>query len=232
MRIALLEDDIDQAALTSAWLDEAGHSCSHFKNVKEFLRNIKFESFDLYILDWILPDQSGIEALKNLRANADTDTPVLFATQMDDEKNVVEALEAGADDYMIKPIRKLELFARINALSRRSGGAEQQETVTVSEYCFDPNDRRISVKGEPLDLTGKEYELAAFLFKNLGKVVSRNHILNSIWGFHDANLTTRTVDVHISRLRKKLQLSEENGLVLRSIYQHGYRLEKTGDQLQ
>ena len=230
MRIALLEDDADQAALTSAWLEEAEHTCSHFKNVKEFLRNIKFESFDLYILDWILPDQTGIDALKNLRANADADTPVLFATQMDDEKNIVEALEAGADDYMVKPIRKLELFARINALSRRTSSTELQDTITVGTYHFDPNDRKISVDGTALELTGKEYDLAAFLFKNIGKVVSRNHILESIWGFQDANLSTRTVDVHISRLRKKLSLSEENGLMLRSIYQHGYRLEKTGDQ--
>ena len=168
--------------------------------------------------------------MKNLRANADADTPVLFATQMDDEKNIVEALEAGADDYMVKPIRKLELFARINALSRRTSSTELQDTITVGTYHFDPNDRKISVDGPALELTGKEYDLAAFLFKNIGKVVSRNHILESIWGFQDANLSTRTVDVHISRLRKKLSLSEENGLMLRSIYQHGYRLEKAGDQ--
>ena len=231
MRIGLLEDDIDQANLTAAWLQEAGHNCQHFQTAKDFLRNIKFESFDLFILDWILPDMTGIQALQNLRSSYDDETPVIFATQMDDEKNVVQALESGADDYMIKPIRKLELYARINALGRRTGGTtEVNAPLEIGNYIIEVSDRRIYLNEAAVELTGKEYELAAFMFKNIGKVISRNHILENIWGMQDAGLTTRTVDVHISRLRKKLQLAEENGVALRSIYQHGYRLEKVNQE--
>ena len=227
MRIALLEDDLDQARLIEAWLSQAGHTCHHSSDGKVFLRTTLRDSFDLLILDWILPDMPGTEVLRRFRDSEQGYTPVLFVTGKDRESDIVEALEAGADDYMTKPVSELELKARVRALGRRGrGGRKAEELPDTSPYEIDISREAISLAGEVIELTHREYELAVFLFRSAGRVVSRDHILESIWGMHGQQLNTRTVDTHVSRLRKKLSINEENGWKLTAIYQHGYRLEK------
>lgn len=227
MRIALLEDDQDQAELMVKWLSDAGHGCSHFNNGRDFLRNALRESYDLLVLDWMLPQMSGLEVLQKIRQGGKNFTPVIFITARDDETDVVRALEAGADDYMAKPIRYKELVARVAALARRaSGGREPDEMPACEPYSFDLKRKTVGLAGEEIELTHREFDLAMFMFRNNGRIVSRSHILESIWGMHGADLNTRTVDTHISRLRKKLQLTEANGWQLSAIYQHGYRLER------
>lgn len=227
MRIALLEDDLDQARLIEAWLTDAGHNCHHASDGKGFLRTALRDSFDLLIMDWVVPDMPGIEVLRRFRESEQGYTPVLFVTGKDRESDIVEALEAGADDYMSKPVRDLELRARIKALGRRArGGRKADELPDTAPYKIDTGRESISLGEDSIELTHREYELAVFLFRNAGRVVSRDHILEAIWGMHGQQLNTRTVDTHVSRLRKKLQIGEENGWKLTAIYQHGYRLEK------
>lgn len=226
MHIALLEDDIDQAAQLSHWLRRAGHTVEHFPDADAFHRGTHRNSFDLYVLDWLLPQSSGIGALKRLRARDPGGPPVLFVTARDDEKCIVEALENGADDYMIKPVRLGETLARIDALGRRRI-VSKTETLTAPPYEFDLTQHRVTMNREALPLTTKEFELAVFLFQRAGQVVSRTHLLESIWGSGHSAMNTRTVDTHVSRLRSKLRLKETESWKLSSVYQHGYRLEQT-----
>ncbi len=227
MRIALLEDDHDQAKLVSLWLDEAGHQIIHFDSGREAVKGVVKESFDLLILDWMVPDMSGLEVLKWVRENVEWHIPVLFVTQRDTEEDVVSALESGADDFMTKPVKRMELLARINSIARRVGTVDEANTlVEFPPFVIDRAIRVVKSHDEEIELTQKEYELTLFLFRNAGRVLSRGHILETVWG-RSSEVNTRTVDTHISRLRRKLGISPENGWKLTSIYQHGYRLERT-----
>lgn len=225
MRIGYLEDDLQQAGMVRQWLEEAGHSCQHFERGGEFIQQVKSGQFDLLLMDWELPDINGIEALTSIRASVNQSIPVLFCTQRDAEEDVVRALEAGADDYMVKPIRQGELKARIDALARRAGVSEKPSSrIEAGPYRFDISAREAAFHGEPVTLTEKDFDLAICLFNNLGRVLSRKYLLESIWGV-TADVNTRTVDVHISRIRKSLNINPENGYRIKTVYQHGYRLE-------
>lgn len=226
MRIALLEDDPEQAHYMRVWFEAAGHACVHFTLGEKFLRAGVTDSFDLLVLDWLLPDINGDEVLVKLRAQFDWHIPVLFVTGRDSERDIVYALEHGADDYMIKPAKPLEMLARITALSRRAGmQSAKNEVFEVGAYRVDSVHHAISRAGEPLELTHKEFDLAALLLKNVGRLISRKHIMASIWG-QRSDLNTRTVDTHMSRIRNKLGLMPSNGWRLSAVYQHGYRLER------
>lgn len=227
MRIVLLEDDPDQAALLSAWLEEGGHHCSTYADGKSFIRAYSNDSFDLVILDWMVPEVNGMQVLTHLRSQLDQTVPVIFITQRDSETDVVKALEAGADDYITKPIRPAETLARVNAIARRLGLNQQSgaDTLELDPYVIDTKTRVVKLSGEVVDLTQKEYELALFLFRNLGRVISRGHLLEMVWGT-SAQINTRTVDTHVSRIRSKLSLDAQSNWKLTSVYRHGYRLEK------
>lgn len=228
MRIALLEDDPDQSELVGLWLEDAEHTVLYRSTGRDFLRAVRRESFDLYLLDWLLPDLSGIDVLHKLRAELEDYTPVLIATVKNEERDVVQALEAGADDFLVKPIRRQELVARVNAVCRRAaGGHELTETHDADPYVIDSTHKQVTLNDDGIPLTNREFDLAQFFFRNAGKVVSRAHILETIWGIENTDVSTRTVDTHISRLRKKLKLNADTGWKLSAIYQHGYRLEQT-----
>lgn len=223
MRIALLEDDPDQAALVKLWLADAGHEVAHFGSGEALLAELRGARFDLFVLDWLLPGVAGIEVLRQLRAQGQA-TPVLFLTQFDTEEKVVEALEAGADDYVAKPALRGVLVARVKALLRRGGGEAPAE-VEQGAYRTDSNDRAVVVAGSPVVLTEREFELAKYLLARFGKVVTRAELLKNVWRIAADGIETRTIDTHMSKLRKKLGLDGVHGLKLTSIYNHGYRLE-------
>lgn len=225
MHIALLEDDTDQSALLHAWLDDAGHKCSVYASGKAMTMALLHESYDLLILDWLVPDMNGLEVMKWVRESMDWRIPVLFITQKDEEQDVVQALQGGADDYMSKPVKRAEMLARINSISRRTQQVLTEDELEFSPYILQRSTNTIKLNGRNIEVTRKEYELSLFLFRNAGRVLSRGYILESVWG-RSAELNTRTVDTHISRLRRKLFIGPENGWMLTSIYQHGYRLEK------
>jgi DNA-binding response OmpR family regulator len=226
LRVALLEDDRDQGRLVQNWLRTAGHGCTHFTCSRTFIQNVKRDSFDLLILDWLVPDRSGLDVLRWVRENLDWLIPVIFVTAMDCEDDIVRGLELGADDYITKPVRPRELLARIGAVTRRSCNTDESHGVMELEpYQIDPGSRSIRRNGETIKLTQKEYELAFFLFRNLGRVLSRAHILENVWGRNPV-VNTRTIDTHVCRIRGKLGIAADSGWRLSSIYQHGYRMER------
>ncbi len=229
MRIAFLEDDKDQADLIEEWIKQAGHDCNVFSKGKTLIRELSRDSYDLLILDWMLPDIDGVQVLRWVREHIDWPLPVLFVTARDAEEDVVTALDAGADDYMSKPIKRAELMARINAVARRAHQAVAESgEVSFPPYRFILSTRTIQINDQSLEATQKEFDLAYFLFRNIGRVMARAHILESVWGA-SGDLNTRTVDTHVSRIRTKLSLKGDHGWYLRSVYQHGYRLEHLDD---
>jgi DNA-binding response OmpR family regulator len=226
LRIALLEDDHAQAALMHMWLINAGHECQVFGKGKTLVRELGRDTFDLIVLDWMLPDTDGIQILKWIRDHIDWSIPVVFVTGRDTEADIVHALEQGADDYITKPVKRLEALARIKAVSRRAMHQDDsQQILDFGTYTIDTVARTVYLQGTPVELTHKEFDLVLFLFRSTGRILSRGHILESVWGCNP-DLHTRTVDTHISRIRNKLVLRTEHGWQLKAIYQHGYRLEQ------
>jgi two-component system response regulator RegX3 len=193
MRIALLEDDPDQARLVSHWLESAGHTCHWEGRGDAFLRTALRESFDLLVMDWMLPGASGVDIMQRIREGERDYTPVLMVTARLEEADIVAALRAGADDYMVKPLRRAEFLARVGALVRTArGGRVEQDLPDTAPYHIDLGHKRIVLNGEPITLTNREYELAVFLFRNAGRAMSRNHILEAIWGMPNMEMNTRT----------------------------------------
>ena len=225
VHIAIAEDDLDQMKLLQLWLESAPHTTTGRDTVADFIELLKKERFELLVIDWMLPDGTGADVLQWARSNLGWELPILVLTARDDEATVVTALQADADDYVVKPPKPLELLARVAALGRRvRGGA--LPLLRMGAFEIDVQRQRLLLDGEPVVLTQKEFDLSAYLFQNPGKLLSRDHLLNKIWGIH-ADVDTRTVDTHISRLRKKLGLDGSKGWKLVPVYGVGYRFERT-----
>jgi DNA-binding response OmpR family regulator len=221
--IGLLEDELPQARLLSGWLEEAGYQVSHCATGDEFISRLQEEAWDMLILDWQLPDCEGIDILQQVRNELRFDGPVVFATAKDNEEDIVRGLATGADDYIVKPLRRAELLARLDALWRRSG-SDRPEIVELGPVRLDVQNCQAFLDGEEVKLTPTEFKLALCLFTNSGKLLSREFLLREVWGV-DAQLDTRTVDMHISRLRKLLKIGPDMGYLIKTVYRHGYRLE-------
>lgn len=229
MHIAVLEDDSAQAELLQSWLTTDNHDCTLFGLGNDLITALAHNAFDLLILDWNLPDLNGTDVLKWVRKNMDWHIPVIFITCRDAEQDVVHALECGADDYMTKPAKQFETLARVTALERRSQPhADKGGILELPPYSFNTQNGTATCHGEAVQLTRKEFDLVLFFFKNIGQLLSRTCILENVWDKH-ADLQTRTIDMHVSRLRNKLKIQPANGWRLASVYQHGYRLENVAD---
>jgi two-component system, OmpR family, response regulator RegX3 len=229
MRFAILEDCRSQAMLLNAMVEKLGHESVVFPTAQAFRDGLGADCrFDLLLMDRVLPDGSGDELLAWVRERFGWSLPVIFVTVRTDESEVAAMLRLGADDYVCKPVRYVELGARIEALIRRTTAAgERAETskVAVGNLALDPVARSASVDGLPVALTAKELDLALLLLRNLGTLFSREMLLGQVWDV-DASLDTRTVDTHVSRIRRKLGLEAANGWQLSTVYGHGYRLER------
>lgn len=232
MRIAIVDDDADQLDLTSLTLQADGHDCHVFPDGESLMRAVRRETFDLLVLDWQLPGMDGIEIVQWLRANMQVRVPILMLTNRSDERDIVEGLSSGADDFMIKPMRIAELRARVRALLRRAYPDPAETELAWVPYRFDPKVCEVRVDGRVVAMTQKEFDLALFLFRNSGRLVSRQHLLESVWMTNnprDTDLMSRSLDTHISRVRSLLALRAEHGYRLSAVYGQGYRLEKLNE---
>ena len=228
MRIAVLDNDRSQADLICQALTSAGHTCQTYDSGKDMLAHLRKDSFDMLVLDWQVADLTGSEVLRRAKEKMSAQTPMMFITSSSAEDDIVAGIGAGADDYMIKPVRRGELVARVQALLRRAypsqNGAEQLQ---FGPYIFETRPGRLLMDGAVIDVTHKEFYLALLFFRNIGRPLSRAYIHEAVW-IRETDVPSRTMDTHVSRVRNKLQLRPENGFRLVPVYSYGYRLEKLG----
>lgn len=224
MRIAILEDDPAHLEMALRLLKREGHDAVGFPTCAALMREAA-SGYDLYLLDWNVSDGPGIEVLEWIRRTVPGRPPVLFVTVRDDEHDIVSALEKGADDYMVKPVRAAELVARVNALLRRAYPAPEKKLLIHPPYNIDVTRSEIRFHGAAVALTPKEYDLALVLFRNMGTLLSRAQLTELVWG-SSAPVDTRTIDTHVSQLRKKLDLRAENGFRIAAVHSYGYRFDR------
>jgi len=229
MNIAILEDDPLEAELVRTTLTQAGHHCQHFSTGTALLAALQRSSFDLLVLDWMLPDMTGHQVLDWVRAHLGRRMLVLILSSRSLEEHVVLGLMAGGDDYVIKPARRAELLARVHVLARRLPPQEAMvvppsDLIEVGPYRLHKIKRMAHLAGVPVELKPKEFDIACLLFSQLGAVVSREALVEQVWG-RDL-VASRTLDTHMSLVRSKLALRPENGVKLTTIYTLGYRLDR------
>jgi len=226
MQVAVLDDDVHQLDLLCHAVQGIGHTCRRFSNAAALLHALQQATFDLFLIDWELPDMPGLDVLRTLRLRHRTHSPVIFVTHRDDERDIVQALSAGADDYVVKPVRGAELKARMLALLRRAY-PPAEAGLRHGDFLLEPASRTVLYRDQPIDLRPREFDLAQCLFLRLGQLLSRAFLMQAVWG-HEAELSTRTLDTHVSAVRSKLGLRPERGYRLSAVYGHGYRLEAVG----
>lgn len=202
MRILLIEDDRETATYIKRGLEELGHGVDHRETARDGLLDGGSVPYDAMIVDRMLPGMDGLSVVKTLRS-AGVKTPILFLTTMTGIDDRVEGLNAGGDDYLVKPFSFFELVARLNALARRPPLAENATTLRVADLEVDLLKRRVTRGGTLIDLQQKEFLLLEYLMRNAGNVVTRTMLLEGVWDYH-FDPKTNIVETHISRLRAKI----------------------------
>lgn len=219
-RVLIVEDDENIRQLLKLTLASFNYELIDFGNGKDAYDYLQDNKVDLAILDLMLPGMSGYDILKFIRSKASLkDLPVIILSAKDKELDKIMGLDLGADDYLTKPFSVLELAARIRSLLRRS--KKDERLIQIHGLCIDLDKRIVMIHEEPVELTYKEFELLKYLAKNEGRAVSREELINQIWGY-DFIGESRTLDVHINSLRKKL--GNEYAHWIQSVRQVGYRL--------
>lgn len=225
-KIYVVEDDDNIRDLLRIALEGFGYGVFAFETAEEAFLKVEGDRPDLAVFDLMLPGMDGLSAIKKLRRNERLkDMPVIILTAKDREFDKVAGLDGGADDYMTKPFGVMELAARIRSLlRRRAGSQEMEETLCRYEISLNKLTREVMSFGRRVELTLKEFELLQYLMENHAKVVTRDQLLNHVWGY-DYDGETRTLDMHIRTLRQKL--GEEGGRLIRTVRGVGYRFVKT-----
>jgi two-component system, OmpR family, response regulator len=221
MRILVVEDDRKTADYVVKGLSEAGHVCDLLSEGRDALFQATRETYDLAVVDRMLPGLDGLSLVKALRA-AGVKTPVLFLTAIGGVDDRVEGLEAGGDDYLVKPFAFSELLARANALARRPPVQDQKTVLRVADLELDLVKRRVTRQGQLLDLQPREFLLLEILMRNEGRVLTRTMLLERVWDLH-FDPKTSVVETHISRLRGKIDKPFETAL-LHTVRNTGYSL--------
>ncbi|MEO0316811.1 MAG: hypothetical protein RL404_488 [Pseudomonadota bacterium] len=224
MHIAVIDNDPQQRALIVDALTAAGHECRLSPNDESQIAKWMREGLDLLVFHW-QPEAEGLRWMKSLRQTAKS-LPVLLVTGRAADRDFVDALQDGPSDYLVKPVRRTDVALRARVLVARIHPAKfQSDAQEFGDYAFDVRAARLTVGGEQVSLTQKEFDLALLFFRNLGRPLSRATILESVWS-QDTEFNSRTMDTHVSRIRAKLGLRPERGFRLAPVYSYGYRLEK------
>ena len=220
--IYIVEDDQNIREIESFALKNSGYTIMDFECAKDFYHQLAEKVPDCILLDIMLPDEDGLEILKKIRSIPDTrKVPIMMITAKTTELDKVKGLDLGADDYITKPFGIMELISRVKALLRRSMNMEDEKFLSAGDIFLDGEKHMVYVKDEPIDLTFKEYELLKLLIQNQGIVMSRDVIMERIWGI-DFEGESRTLDVHIKTLRQKLKNA---GTLIKTVRKVGYMIE-------
>lgn len=211
MKFLLIEDDVPTAAYIQRGMKENGHTVDHAKTGQEGLLLAGSHPYDVLIIDRMLPGMNGLTVVKMLR-DIEVKTPIIFLTTMGGIDDRVDGLNAGGDDYLVKPFAFSELYARVNALSRRPPMSAFRNLLQVDDLEMDVLKRKVTRAGEVIDLQPKEFMLLEFLVRHAGQVVTRTMLLESVWDFH-FDPKTNIVDTHVSRLRSKVDRGHKVELI-------------------
>jgi two-component system, OmpR family, response regulator RegX3 len=226
MHIAVLEDNPDDAQHTCEVIARLGHTVSSYARSSQFYNALKQTQFDACVFDWELQETSGVEVLRHVRDFLKLSLPIVFLTARNAEKDVVDVLQAGADDFCTKPIRAAEFGARLQALLRRAyPPTNTHEVQSLHGYSFNPDSFVVQWPSGDTKLAEKEFKLALYFFMHADQPLSRERLMQEVWGQNAEGLNSRTLDVHVSRVRQQLRIGADSGQVsLRSVHGFGYRL--------
>jgi len=214
--VLLVEDEHSIGSMTRGYLERSGWRVVWVRSGEEALAELGRHQIRIVILDIRLPGIDGFDVARLVRSRSDV--PILMLTARDEEPDRVAGLELGADDYLTKPFSPRELVARMKAVLRRTDGRRVEDVLTLEDVVLDRNAREVSVEGRAVELTTKEFDLLAMLIENPGVVVSRDQLLDRVWGMTYPG-GTRTVDVHVAQLRRKLGKPE----LIRTVRGAGYK---------
>ncbi len=218
-KILVVDDEPNIVALASLYLKGEGYEVVSAADGLKALQKVADEQPDLVVLDIMLPQMDGWEVCRQLRK--DSMIPIIMLTARTDDVDKIVGLELGADDYMVKPFNPRELVARVKAILRRAeAGVKPTQTMSLADLRIDPARREVHVRDQPVSMRAKEFDLLVAFAENQGIVLSRDQLLNIVWGY-DFYGDTRTVDVHVAHLRDKLK---ESGVAIETVWGIGYKL--------
>jgi two-component system OmpR family response regulator len=222
MRILIVEDDLEAAEAMARGLTEAGHVCERAADGEAGLAAANAGEFDVLIVDRMMPRMNGVQLVEALRREGDH-TPVLFLSALGEVSDRVDGLQAGGDDYLVKPYAFPELIARVEALARRRDTGSVQTLLKVGELEMDLIARTVHRAGKEIDLQPREFQLLEFMMRHAGQSVTRTMLLEKVWHYH-FDPQTNVIDVHVSRLRSKIDKGFERPMLL-TVRGAGYRLD-------
>jgi two-component system OmpR family response regulator len=222
MRILIVEDDLEAADAMERGLTETGHVCARAADGEEGLTAARDGEFDVMIVDRMMPKMNGVQLIETIRREGDQ-TPVLFLSALGEVGDRVAGLQAGGDDYLVKPYAFAELIARVEALSRRRETGSVQTLLKVGELEMDLIGRAVHRQGKEIDLQPREFQLLEFMMRHAGQSVTRTMLLEKVWEYH-FDPQTNVIDVHISRLRSKIDKGFDRPM-LQTVRGAGYRLD-------
>ena len=224
--ILIADDEPNQLELMSYNLKKAGFSIIRSENGEDALIKVEDLRPDLVILDWMMPNMSGIEVCRTLRSKKETKLiPIIILSARSEEGDKSLGLDTGADDYISKPFSPIELVSRVKALLRRTKPSHVEDILEHGELRVSMSERLATRNNVPLKLGPKEFKLLVLFLERLGHIYSRSKLLDYVWG-HDVFVEERTVDVHMSRLRKTLKLKIDDKELIRTVRDYGYGLNK------
>ena len=221
MRVLLAEDDARLGKLTKYMMEQNGIQVEWVKRGDEIVEYANYDDYDVLVLDWMMPGESGVDACKRLRENG-YEKAILILTARDDVADRVTGLDAGADDYLVKPFEFAELLARLRALGRRSSQKIQQDVVKVGDFTLNRTAKVLKKKDQVIQLSPREFQIFDLLAQNLGIVVPREIILDRIWGL-ESEVSSNNIDSYVKLIRKKLDLGDGSTMI-QTIRGVGYKL--------
>lgn len=224
--VLLVDDDARLADLLKTYLEGHGFTLTAAPNVQEGLRRLRAQGFDIILLDIMLPDGDGLDVCRKIRSSSSV--PIIMLTARGADEDKIIGLELGADDYLAKPFNPRELVARIKAVLRRKGAggafSSEQQPIEYGDFYLNPLNQKVAVRGKEIDLTSAEFRLLKVLSENPGRVFTRERLMDLVAG-RDFDGLDRSIDVHISRLRNKMEEDPRSPRWIKTVWGTGYRFE-------